>query len=92
MRQVRDYRQYFNRPDAAEYIREKLGFVPTSPRMAVLIGRLRTEADIERINSIEHILADEDVRIITYDEVLDRRRQVVLAEAEILKRLGHIPL
>jgi hypothetical protein len=71
IRQLRDYGDYFADPRNAAQIEQKLGHRLRRPKLGVLIGRLRginveaLEAEQSRTN---------DVRIITYDEILETQR------------------
>lgn len=75
IQQLRDYRMYFNRPDAKDELFARFGYQPTHPRISVLIGRN------DRTSGLEHAQGSAalDVNVITYDEILElEERRVVL--------------
>ncbi len=80
MRQLRDYRDYFNRPDkeTREELIRRFGGQPLHPRLAVLIGRAENADDIERIQG-----ADNDVQIITYDDVIEFEQNRIVLESRL---------
>jgi hypothetical protein len=70
--QVRDYRRNLHAPENVDAVLKSLGYIPTQPRLAVLIGRAprsREEKEVLRIRQSELL----DVRVIDYDEVLNRQ-------------------
>jgi hypothetical protein len=68
--QVRDYGRYLSNPENAARLIKKLGYLPTTPRLAVLIGRdLRDAAQDEALRRRETEAVN--VKIITYDEILE---------------------
>lgn len=68
--QVRDYRRFAADPLNATRLINKLGYLPAAPRLAVLIGRDRADDAKEEIfKRREQELID--VKIITYDEILE---------------------
>jgi hypothetical protein len=74
IRQLRDYGDYFADPRNAASIEQKLGHRLRRPKLGVLIGRLRG-VDVEALESEQHRTSD--VRIITYDEILESQRSLV---------------
>jgi hypothetical protein len=74
IRQLRDYGDYFADPRNATQIEQKLGHRLQRPKLGVLIGRLRG-LDVEALESEQHRV--NDVRIITYDEILESQRSLV---------------
>jgi hypothetical protein len=74
IRQLRDYGDYFADPRNATQIEQKLGHRLQRPKLGVLIGRLRG-LDVEALESEQHRV--NDVRIITYDEILESQRALV---------------
>jgi hypothetical protein len=71
IRQLRDYGDYFADPRNAIHIEQKLGHRLRRPKLGVLIGRLRG-VDVEALESEQS--RTNDVRIITYDEILQTQR------------------
>ena len=68
--QVRDYGRYLSNLENATRLIQKLGYLPTTPQMAVLIGRgLKDDAENEifRRREAEQL----DVKVITYDDILE---------------------
>lgn len=77
--QVRDYGRYLSDPRNAVRLIKKLGYLPSEPKLAVLIGRDRkNDAEEEVFRRREGELID--VKVITYDEILE-------GQAEQLGRL-----
>lgn len=91
IQQLRDYRKYFGRPDARPHLEHELGHSPTSPKIAVLIGNASKEPQLENFGAVIDSANAHDVQVITYDELLEQRRRVVLASAAVLERLGQLP-
>jgi Domain of unknown function (DUF4263) len=73
IRQVRDYRDYFEDPRNADDVRRVLGHSLRRPQLAVLIGRL---ADVDEAAIIDREQERENVRIVTYDRLLERQRRL----------------
>jgi hypothetical protein len=72
--QLRDYRDYFQNPENNERVHQALGHRLRYPELAVLIGRLR-EAEQELLDKAQS--READVRIVTYDEVLQRQQDLL---------------
>ena len=72
--QLRDYGDYFRDPENTDRIAGILGHRLKYPELAVLIGRLR-ECDLELLDQAQS--RERDVRIVTYDEVLQHQRRLV---------------
>jgi hypothetical protein len=70
MDQVRDYGRYLSNPENAVSLIKKLGYLPTSPRLAVLIGRDLKDAAQEEVLKRRETEAV-NVKIITYDEIME---------------------
>jgi len=72
--QLRDYGDYFKNPENKQRVSAALGHALRFPRLAVLIGRLRDgqAEDLEKAQSREA-----DIRIVTYDEILQRQQFLV---------------
>lgn len=74
VRQLRDYGDYFADPSNTETIEHTLGHRLRKPKLGVLIGRI-VEAEIEALEAEQSRLPD--VRIVTYDEVLQQQKVLV---------------
>jgi Domain of unknown function (DUF4263) len=74
IRQLRDYGDYFADPRSTDQIQEKLGHRLRRPKLGVLIGRLRN-LDVEALEAEQSRITD--VRIITYDEILELQRSLL---------------
>jgi len=74
IRQLRDYGDYFADPRNAAQIEGRLGHRLRKPTLGVLIGRLR-DVDVEALESEQGRI--NDVRIITYDEILETQRSLL---------------
>jgi hypothetical protein len=70
--QLRDYRNYFQQDVNARLIEEVLGHRLRRPRLAVLIGRMPRGAGVEALEAAQ---AEQTVRIVTYDEILEGQRR-----------------
>ena len=70
MDQVRDYGRHLSNPMNAIRLIKKFGYLPSTPKLAVLIGRDRKD-DAE--NELLKLRVEEqvDVKVITYDEILE---------------------
>jgi Domain of unknown function (DUF4263) len=71
--QLRDYGDYFRNPQNALDIGVKLGYRLRFPKLAVLVGRLRN-ADSEALALAQE--RERDVRIVTYDEILEKQKRL----------------
>lgn len=75
--QLRDYGNYFADPNRAKDVERVLGRQVRRPQLAVLIGRDNGEdpdvLDAEQLRA--------NVRIVTYDEILDR--QIALLQRRV---------
>jgi Shedu protein SduA, C-terminal len=71
LRQLRDYRDYFvdqrNRPEVARVLGQPI----KRPQLGLLIGR---DHDIDDVQTLDVEQDLQRVRIVTYDEILDRQR------------------
>jgi Domain of unknown function (DUF4263) len=70
MDQVRDYGRYLADPENAVRLIKKLGYLPTTPKLAFLIGRELKDAaqeEVPRRRESEQV----NIKIITYDEILE---------------------
>lgn len=67
--QLRDYGEYFADPQHAKNVERALGHPVRRPQLAVLIGRDDGEhGDVLDAEGVRH-----NVRLVTYDEILDRQ-------------------
>jgi len=71
IRQLRYYRDYFLDPRNTATVNQVLGAPLRRPRLAVLIGRLPDNEEL--LEALEREQAEVDVRIVTYDELLERQ-------------------
>jgi len=71
--QLRDYREHFEHAEADEIARV-LGHAVKRPRLGVLIGRL-ANVDVQALEEQQRYLTD--VKIVTYDEILDERQATI---------------
>ncbi len=71
--QLRDYRNYFQQDANAHLVEEVLGHRLRRPKLAVLIGRMPRGAGVEALEAVQ---AEETVRIVTYDEILEGQRRL----------------
>ncbi|GEM_PF-3496361 len=69
--QLRKYRDYLSDPAHSRHIERILGRTIRRPRLAVLIGRRPKDLDVEDVKAEQERVG---VRIVTYDEILDRQR------------------
>jgi hypothetical protein len=69
--QLRDYRDYFRNEQNADTIRSMFGQQLRFPKLAVLVGRMPNQ-----VEALERNQAEEEVRIITYDEILEDARRL----------------
>jgi hypothetical protein len=68
--QVKDYGRHLSDPMNAARLIKKLGYLPSTPKLAVLIGRDRkddAEHELFKMRMQEQI----DVKVITYDAILE---------------------
>jgi hypothetical protein len=83
--QVRDYGRYIHHPENERRILKQIGYIPTSSKLAVLIGRT---SDLgERVEVFDRRRSEVlEVEIITYDQILetqaDQMSRIVLPRAE----------
>jgi hypothetical protein len=71
--QLRDYADYFRNPHNALKVSTKLGHKLRFPKLAVLVGRMGN-LDMEAFALAQD--RERDVRIVTYDEILDRQKLI----------------
>ena len=88
LQQVKDYRRYFGRQDAAKYLHNAFGFQPRNPQLAVLIGRRHTPRVAQVLDEAFESTGILGVEIITYDELLDAQSLRIETELEWLRRLS----
>ena len=74
MAQLRDYGDYFKNPENKYAVSKTLGHGLRFPELAVLIGRLR-DCEVEELEKAQS--REPDVRIVTYDEILQRQKMLV---------------
>lgn len=77
IKQVRDYRKYFNRDEIENELVQKFGYHPKNPRLAILIG-ITPQSD--KVKAMEELQGDYnmlDIDIITYDEILESRSKLL---------------
>jgi Domain of unknown function (DUF4263) len=74
IRQLRDYKEYFEHPDHVREIDALLGHPLKRPKLGVLIGRL-ANTDTEVLEREQQYLAD--VKIVTYDEILEQQQSLI---------------
>jgi|HubBroStandDraft_6_1064221.scaffolds.fasta_scaffold03031_5 hypothetical protein len=74
MNQVKDYKDYFENPANAADVQSKLGHRLQHPRLAVLIGRMPPPEEVELLEKAQ--ARDLEVRVVTYDEILEAQRKV----------------
>jgi hypothetical protein len=72
--QLRDYGDYFKNPENKQRVSSALGHALQFPRLAVLIGRLR-DGEAEHLEKAQS--READIRIVTYDEILQRQQLLV---------------
>lgn len=72
--QLREYGDYFSDPRNTSAIEHALGHRLRRPKMGVLIGRM-IQSDTEALELEQSRLPD--VRIITYDEILDQQKVLI---------------
>lgn len=72
--QLRDYRDYFGDPANTDNVEAILGAKLRFPRLAVLIGRLPSGEELAALNKQQQEI---DVRVVTYDEVLEQKKQML---------------
>jgi len=78
VRQLRRYRDYFRDPGHQEAIMGVVGQPLRYPKLGVLIGRMPEGEDVRVLENEER---EYDVRIVTYDEVLEMQREIYRAES-----------
>ena len=74
IRQLRDYKEYFEHPDHAREVDVLLGHALKRPKLGVLIGRL-ANTDIEVLEREQQYFTD--VKIVTYDEILEQQQSLL---------------
>jgi hypothetical protein len=74
IRQLRDYGDYFADPRNASEVESKLGHRLRRPKLGVLIGRLQN-VEFEALETEQNRIPD--VRIITYDEILETQKALM---------------
>jgi len=82
VQQLRDYRERIDSgaPAVVLELQRQLGWIPAKPSQAVVIG-LRDREDPEVLQHREEtLLRDLDVRLITYDDVLNREVQRIVLQ------------
>jgi hypothetical protein len=73
MNQVKDYKDYFEDPANSENVEAQLGHRLRHPRLAVLIGRMPVSEEVELLEKAQS--RQLEVRIVTYDEILEAQRK-----------------
>jgi hypothetical protein len=73
VRQLRDYGDYFADPRNTATVEQALGHQLRRPKLGVLIGRM-VETDVEALEVEQSRMPD--VRIITYDEILEQQKNL----------------
>jgi hypothetical protein len=74
IRQLRDYREHFENPEHAREVTYMLGHALKRPQLGVLVGRL-ANTDVGALEREQQYLSD--VKIVTYDEILEQQRVLV---------------
>ena len=77
LQQLHDYRGYFNRPESAKELRERFGFAPANPKLAVLIGRRSSDEQDRLSPALDRFL---DIEVLTYDDVLSMEAARLMGE------------
>jgi Domain of unknown function (DUF4263) len=71
--QVKDYKDHFENPQNSKAVASALGHTLRHPRLGVLIGRMP-----DNVEALEEAQAREpEVRIVTYDEILETQKQLM---------------
>jgi len=73
--QVKDYKDHFENPAHATAITNLLGHPLRHPRLGVLIGRLPAGTEMEALENAQS--REPEVRIVTYDEILETQKQLI---------------
>jgi hypothetical protein len=73
--QLRDYGDYFRDPSNSTKVASVLGHPLRFPKLAVLIGRLRQLGEAEALELAQ--AREPDVRIVTYDEILETQKRLL---------------
>jgi len=76
IRQLRDYYEYVSNPVHEREVVSVLGHPLKSPRLGVLIGRL-ADTDVSALEREQRFLGD--VKIVTYDEILEQQKSMLVA-------------
>ena len=73
--QIRDYNRYLHDPSNRQAVIRSLGYIPTTPALAVLIGRApKRDSELEMLRQRR---AEIGVKIVTYDEILQTQADQV---------------
>jgi hypothetical protein len=73
--QVKDYKDHFEDPRNSGAVTEVLGHPLKHPRLGVLIGRMPENADVEALEQAQ--AREPEVRVVTYDEVLETQKALI---------------
>src|ERR1051325_4224704 len=73
--QMREYRDYFERPEHRQALLAKIGVTAHRPRATIVIGKRTDEENEERQKQIEDALPSY-VRIVTYDDLLQQMKHL----------------
>ncbi len=73
--QLRNYGDYFQNPDNSATVKSVLGHALRYPRLAVIIGRLPSQGQLEEFEKAQS--REPYVRLVTYDEILETQRKLV---------------
>jgi hypothetical protein len=76
IRQLREYYEYVSNPVHEHEVVSVLGHPLKSPRLGILIGRL-ANTDVGALEREQRFLSD--VKIVTYDEILEQQRSMLVA-------------
>jgi hypothetical protein len=79
VQQLRDYREYFNRPDTAPMLLQHFGYQPINPRLAVVIGTTQHDDGIARLQGPSTL----DIEVVTYDEILELEERRLVLEGTV---------
>jgi Domain of unknown function (DUF4263) len=73
--QLKNYGDYFQNPGNSEIVKTVLGHALRYPRLAVVIGRLPEEGQLEELERAQS--REPYVRIVTYDEILETQTKLM---------------
>lgn len=73
--QVRDYKDHFENPANTSRVASVLGHRLRHPQLGVLIGRMPASAEVELLEKAQ--AREPEVRIVTYDEILETQKQLL---------------